>query len=89
MSARMRQILKDPEFERQLSQIDSDPKRADKLLEGLEWLVSRDPESGTRVDPKSSVWAYHSTDNAAGLTPVIIYYTFNSHSVILLAIDRR
>lgn len=65
-----------------MAEIERDVRRADEFLEGVETILSRDPESGFRLE-ESSVWfiAGHTVD-------VALYYTFDENHVYFLSIRR-
>lgn len=77
---RMRDVVRDKHFEKEMGDISGSVKKADEFLEGVELIVSRDPQAGTCVAPASNVWFIpgHTVD-------VVIYYTFNDDYVYLLS----
>jgi hypothetical protein len=79
---KIRTIIRDKRFERELAEIERNVRRADEFLEGAETILSREPERGCQLDD-SSVWfiAGHTVDLA-------IYYTFDADNVYLLSIER-
>jgi hypothetical protein len=85
----MRCVIKQPLFEEQLQNIEADAKRADDLIIGIEFTLSRNPSVGVQLPGHSDVWTISSVDNAVDLCPLLVYYTFNSQKVFLLEIHKR
>ena len=78
----IRDIVRDPRFEQELAQIESDVQRADEFLEGAETILAREPQFGHRLG-NSNVYFI------PGWTiDLNIYYTFDDERVILLSICR-
>ena len=46
----MRTVVYESEFDDELEEIEPEFERADEFIRGTEWVLSRDPESGTCVD---------------------------------------
>ena len=86
MPAKLRTIIRDPQFEEELKQLIFHARRADEFVEAVEFLLARDPERGLQARPGSPVWTIP-VQNVVDVTPVIIYYTFNEEKVILLSIQ--
>jgi hypothetical protein len=65
-----------------MSQIESNVPRADEFVEGVETILSRQPESGFQIGD-SSIWfvAGHTVDAA-------IYDTFDEANVYFLSIKK-
>ena len=78
----MRTIVRDPRFEREMAAIEPNVRRADEFLEGVEMILSRNPESGYQLDD-SSVWFIpgHTIDLA-------LFYTFDENHVYFLSIQK-
>lgn len=85
MSAKLRQIIKEKRFERELGRIRTNPRRADDFVEGAEWILSRDPECGSQATEDPPVWFLGIEDESSHMTAGI-YYIFNEHCVWLLSI---
>lgn len=82
-TGKIRTIIKDHRFEHEMGLILSNVRRADEFLEGAETVLSRDPDSGCRVENGSNVWF------ACGYTvDVAIYYTFDADNVYFLSAKR-
>jgi hypothetical protein len=82
---KFREIVKNPGFEQDLSQLEFDAVRADEFTEGAEFILSRNPEYGTRI--AKSVWFLPMWQPAEGKR-VNLYYTFNNDKVFFLALKR-
>jgi hypothetical protein len=81
----IREVIYEPEFDQQLKQVSPDFFRADEFIQGSEWVLARDPESGSRVS--ESVWILPSIDIGRDNCKATIFYTFNDHKVWMLAIE--
>ena len=78
------EIVEEHYFTLQLHRIHKDAKRADEFIDGVKWVLARNPIAGFQVS--DSVWFLPMTD-APETVSVNIYYTFNERSVYLLAIE--
>jgi hypothetical protein len=78
--ANLRTIVKNPRFEEEMTAIEEDVKRADDFLNGVEKILRREPECGTRLG-RSHVWFI-----PGWTVDLNIYYTFNDDEVFLLSI---
>lgn len=87
MSGPLRSVIRNETFAKQLQDIKPGARRADEFMRGIEWILSRHPESGTQVGPNYHVWAFPVLD-ALDLPELIVYYTFNDDNVWLLSIKR-
>lgn len=81
----MRSIVRTDEFERELLLVEPDVARSDEFLEGVEWLLSRDPVAGLQLNNR--VWSLDTSEFAL-IEPLTVYYTFDDKRVWLLAIRR-
>lgn len=79
-----RQIVRNPRFEQDLSQLVFDAVRADEFTEGAEFVLSRDPRRGTRIT--KDVWFLPMWRPGEGKC-VALYYTYNEDSVFFLALQ--
>jgi len=80
-----RGIIREPGFDQDLMQLGLDAVSADEFTRGVEWILHRDAEYGTRV--AKDVWFAP----VAQLSPPVsasLYYTFDENSVYLLRIRR-
>jgi hypothetical protein len=79
---KMRTIIRDHQFDQEMVDIEASVKRADEFLEGVEIILSRSPESGSRLS-NSSVWF------VPGYTvDLALYYTFDENNVYFLSIQK-
>lgn len=79
-----RSIVKNPRFEQDLSQLEFDAVRADEFTEGAEFVLSRNPEYGTKIT--KDVWFLPMWRPAEGRN-VNLYYTFDQDHVYFLALQ--
>jgi hypothetical protein len=75
-----RTIVRAPRFEQELAAIESDVKRADEFLEGVENVLCREPQYGHRLGNSN---VYFIPGWSIDLN---VYYTFNDDMVFLLSI---
>lgn len=80
---RFREIVESREFCEQLSLLERDEKRADDFLDGLKWLLSKDPTQGIRLS--GNFWMFHSSKFSS--VPFVVYYSFDLTKVYLLWIE--
>ena len=80
-----RDIARTERFERELQDIEKNPRRADEFTEAVEWTLARDPSSGTQISENPSIWFIPMVDIRNG-SSVAIYYTFDRNKVWLLSI---
>lgn len=83
----LREICYSKQYEKELSEFDSDVKRTDEFMRGAVWTLSRNPEHGTRIAKNSRVWFLPIEDTPTA-TPVAVYYTFNENKVLFLSIKK-
>lgn len=74
-----------PTFRNDLLAIEPDARKADELIEGAIFVLSRDPCRGLRLGPYSDVWYF----DISGLRPCVLYYTFSASEVLLISIKRQ
>jgi len=79
-----REIVKNPLFEQDLSKLEFDAVRADEFTEGAEFILSRNPEYGTKI--ARDVWFLPMWRLGEGRS-VNLYYTFDSDRVYFLALQ--
>lgn len=82
----MRGIVRTEQFERELLLVEPDVSRSDEFLDGVEWLLSRDPTVGTSLN--DAVWSIDTSEFAL-ITPMTLYYTFDDERVFFLALRRQ
>lgn len=69
-------------FNKELAAISPDAPRAQEFVDGLSFLLSRNPEIGTRVHGTKGMW-YKSMTEIEGHPPVIVFYRFTRYHVYL------
>lgn len=81
-TGKIRTVIYDKRFEREMARIQPNIRRADEFLEGTVTVLSRQPELGRLLDG-SNVWFIcgHTVD-------VAIYYTFDADNVYFLSAER-
>jgi hypothetical protein len=79
-----REIVKNPLFEQDLSKLEFDAVRADEFTEGAEYVLSRNPEYGTKI--AKNVWFLPMWRPSEGKS-VNLYYTFDSDHIFFLALQ--
>ena len=79
-----REIVEDPLFEQDLSKLEFDAIRADEFTEGAKFILSRNPEYGTRI--AKNVWFLPMWRPGEGKS-VNLYYTFDRDRVYFLALQ--
>jgi len=82
MPHKMRVLVRDAVFEADAAEICGSIKKADDFLEGVDLVLARYPECGTRLH-KSHVWFL-----PAHTIPVVLYYTFDDEKVYLLSVQK-
>jgi hypothetical protein len=70
-------------FSAELKRIEPDPKRADDLVAGIDWVLARDPKAGVSV-PGTQVWYIVSRDIKKN-RHLLIYFTFTDQEVFFLS----
>jgi hypothetical protein len=81
---KLREIVKNPRFEQDLSQLEFDAVRADEFTEGAEFVRSRNPEYGTKIT--RDVWFLPMWRPSEGRS-VNLYYTFDQDRVFFLSLQ--
>jgi len=79
-----RGIIREHEFEEQLFALFGDVERADKFTAAAEDLLARLPESGVPCEPSGAIW--YLPMSPVGNYRVSLFYIFDEHSVVFLAI---
>ena len=79
---KIRTIVREHRFEREMARIVASVQRADEFLEGAEHVLSRTPDAGYRLED-SNVWFIggHTVD-------VALYYTFDDDYVYFLSVEK-
>lgn len=81
----MRSAQYDHRFEAQLQSFQPDFWRHDEFMQGVEWVLCRDPMRGFQTAESSSVWVFPAQGNN-GVPDCAIYYAFNMNYVFFLSI---
>jgi hypothetical protein len=79
-----REIIREHEFDEQLSALIGDPESADKFTAAAEDLLARLPRSGMLADEEEAIWDLSMTP--VGNRRVTLFYTFDERVVIFLSI---
>jgi len=82
----MRTVVYDKTFDAALEAIEPSFERADEFLRGTEWLLARNPEYGTLVNPADKLWMMPTADVFPDA--YVVWYTFDSAKVYMLSISR-
>lgn len=88
MPATHRTVVEEIRFSRELRAIQTNPHRADELIDAVKWTLSKEPRAGVQVAPRSPVW-FIAVDLPR--EPSLgIYYTFkeDGDTVHLISIRR-
>jgi len=86
MPASHRTVIETKQFRKELRRIESNPVRADELIDGAKWVLSRDPYRGVQLEPRSRVW-FVAIDPPKG-RPIGLYYAFDADKVHFLSITQ-
>jgi len=78
-----RGVIREPRFEQEYEQLGFDAVRADEFTEGAEWILSREPQFGTKV--ARNVWFLSVGPASENLN---LYYTFDERNVYFLSLQR-
>jgi hypothetical protein len=85
----LRSVFCEERFEHELEDLFPNAVAADEFVRGVEWVLVRDPRSGTQVS--DSVWfvpaSYYWGQSNGWLNTLVIYYTFDDRNVTLLSIQ--
>jgi hypothetical protein len=79
---KLREIVRNSRFEKELRAIEPHVEKADEFLEGVEMVLARLPECGHRIG-NTPVWFI-----AAWTVDLAIYYTYDEDRVVLLSISK-
>ena len=82
----MRTIVYEKTFDAALAEIQPSFERADEFLQGVEWILRRNPSFGVCLDEALNLWMVA----AADVFPesYAIWYTFDAKKVCFLSISR-
>jgi len=82
---KLREIIEEHRFAFELQALIPNAKRADELIDGVKWVLRRDPTSGRRIG-NSQVW-YIPMEEIPDHLPIVLYYTFDDDYVNFLSIQ--
>jgi hypothetical protein len=85
MAKPLRKVVREHLFEESLAALIADPVAADDYLAAAEWVLAFDPSIGFPVKEGSSVWLLPMQPLKD--RQMSLYYTFDSSTVRLLAIQ--
>jgi hypothetical protein len=77
-----REVIKEHEFEDQLSRLLVNLEDADDFIAGAEEMLARDPSGGMQVSPNGKVW-YLPMSPVRGRR-VSLFYSFDEERVVFL-----
>jgi hypothetical protein len=80
----MRTCCWQPRFAAELKRIEPDARYADEIIEGVDWILARNPTWGTNI-PNTQIWHIVSRDIPKKRN-LLIYYTFTDDTVYLLSV---
>ena len=81
----LRDIVYEPAFEDDMKAIHADFFRVDEFIQGAEWVLARQPETGTRIEDGSNVWCLPVAPSRS-FRPAMLFYTFNDRKVWMLSL---
>jgi hypothetical protein len=79
-----RQVIREHNFERELTALIADARAADDFVEAAEFVLARDPLAGQAL--ASPVWALPMP--LVGSEQIVLYYAFDDSTVWLISIAR-
>jgi hypothetical protein len=83
-SHKLREIIEESQFTVELQEIEPDAIRADEFVDGAKWVLSRNPEYGTKIG--QLVW-FIPMLRSLSEPSMVLYYTFDADRVFLLSIQ--
>jgi hypothetical protein len=85
--ARLRTIVEELKFYAELNNlVKLKIPRIEEFVEGVKWLLARRPEEGKQIGNTVVWFIANEFLPQKGELPVVIYYTFDEHTVNLLSI---
>lgn len=85
--ARLRTIVEELKFEAELKVLARlKVPRVEEFVEGVIWLLARRPEEGEQIGNTVVWFVANEFLPEKGELPLVIYYTFDEHTVNLLSI---
>ena len=85
MAAKYRTIVHTPRFTSELDQILPDAKRADEFVDGVTWVLCRDPLCGKPMAEASSIYFLPMVD-LPDHPSLALYYAYNDECVWFISI---
>ncbi len=79
-------VVREHRFEKELRSLIRDVIRADEFVEGAEFVLARDPTTGTQVSVNPPVWLMPMA--LIDQDQITLYYAFNETTVWLLSIQK-
>ncbi len=86
MAERIREVIREHRFERELRALIGEAIPADRFVEAAEFLLGRDPLIGSPVDEEALVYFLPMAPIEG--KQISLYYTFDESTVWLLSIAR-
>lgn len=83
---KFREIVEAPRFAAELKAIEKNVRRADEFVDGVKWVLSRDPRAGTQID-KTRVFFIPIAESAA-VGPAVLFYTYDDDHIYFLSIRK-
>ncbi|HEY3319735.1 MAG TPA: hypothetical protein VGP72_04590 [Planctomycetota bacterium] len=84
MASKHRTVIHDEAFARELADCVPDEETRESICEGLEWVLSRRPGIGRRIET-SQVFALN---YELPESPLVVFYTFTTTEVHLLSVQQ-
>ncbi|MCX6557706.1 MAG: hypothetical protein NTW95_09810 [Candidatus Aminicenantes bacterium] len=78
-----RTIVEGKQYSKELAALINDPKRADEFVEGIQYVLAREPNSieATCLDQNYPLWFIPCSCN-----DIVIFYTYDDNEITLLSI---
>jgi hypothetical protein len=81
-----REIVEEHRFVEELRAIVKHARRSDEFIDGVKWVLCREPRAGTRIG-KTHVFFLPIADSSV-VDPVILFYTYDKDHVYFLSIRK-
>ncbi len=81
----MHNIIRSPRFKDELARMVKEYEAAAAFVSGVEWVLSHEPTSGTKLAADNNVWCI-SVNPTPKLPSATVYYTFGNTFVVLVSI---
>ena len=86
MPSPFRGLVLDEQFEAEFKQLEPDDRTRDEILEGIDWVLSREPQKGSFSEGEG-VWIREVCDPKTRRR-FWLFYTFTERHVILISIKK-